>query len=264
MNGSAPTFVLIAEDTAHRQLAIVLTDRVVLARCEWLADFADPGREDLVDPALRGWQDFAGTEGGYVKWTRISELCRQHGVPRRHGLGLGLLRRNAEMGLRLMKLRRPLPSAVVLLCDADKHGAAALLESLNEGRRGDWPFQVAIGVCEPEAEAWYLNGYVPGSAEEERRLRELTQELGINPCARAEQLSSGRDQHKRSAKRVLGYLVEAEPAVAAAHQRARHGIRNTDMEKLRQRGSGTGLAAFLMELEERLAPCFGPLAPTAP
>ncbi len=64
-------------------------------------------------------------------------------------------------------------------------------------------FEVIIGAPDPKREAWVLNGFEPETPAEDKSLAELRQDLGFNPCERAERLRAKKDTAKRSAKRIL-------------------------------------------------------------
>lgn len=193
----------------------------------------------------RAWQ---GIEPGTTAtlWRRVKDLAQQHGV-RAHGR-FDASRRppDAQAGRRALLLVEKLRcgDVVVLVRDADDQPERytgldlARKESASKDR-------VVIGVASPEREAWLLAGFVPNNANEQQTLDAERQRLGFDPTLYPERLG-GRG--KRDAK------VALENVTSGRHDRERICIEETPLATLRLRGEGSGLAAFLAEVEQRLGP----------
>jgi hypothetical protein len=192
----------------------------------------------------------------YLKWTSMKDLARtQHIVA--HGFVGGAPRKPdaamAEQALRLLATRESPPSAVILTRDMDKESQRR--EGFEQARSsvGGWPFEVVIGVADTKRECWILAGYEPRHDAERGRLERERQELGFDPRSAAEQLTASEKGARRDAKRVLDALTGGDRA------REDSCIEEPPLSVLAQRGKTTGLAAYLLEIEERLVPMFEPV-----
>lgn len=107
------------------------------------------------------------------------------------------------------------------------------------------PDRVAIGVANPEREAWHIAGFCPCAPEEHAALRAERQRLGFDPTERSHQL---RGEGKRSAKLALRALTHDD------RDRERRCLTEPTLEMLSARGSGNGLADFLVEVRDRVVP----------
>ncbi len=87
-----------------------------------------------------------------------------------------------------------------------------------------------------------LNGFEPETPAEDKSLAELRQDLGFNPCERAERLRAKKDTSKRSAKRIVGVLTKD------SYEREKKCWRETALEILEERGEATGLRDYLEEV----------------
>jgi hypothetical protein len=142
--------------------------------------------------------------------------------------------------------------AVILVWDMDSQGddrpagvAAARDEALEWAR-----FQIICGFPDPEREAWVLAGFDPCDDQERQRLHALHRDLGFSPVHAADRL---RDQTKggpRDIKRVLDLLTDG------VRDRESRCWAEPPLAVLRERGSSTGLAAFLDEIETALPRLF--------
>lgn len=248
--------VLICEGSGDDADLRAVTWSVLRAAHAWLKDFDDPA--DAGYP----WVEFDGAR--FLKWSRVKELCDRQGVPRVHGLNHGL---GYSMARRPLNLLSVLPDAdaanglrVVMVHDSDGE-QVAWTDSLTRardtwlaeelGRRKPLDVDAAIGVAHPEHEAWKLAVFAPRTDAEQERLRELQQQLGLDPTRSPEALSSGRSTHRRDAKRVLDRLLAGD-----AERRAGL-LRDASVVELIERGWNCGLALFVAELTRRVAPIGG-------
>ena len=137
---------------------------------------------------------------------------------------------------------------VLLICDSDgdeKERRSGLTQARTAELNGpSWPFGIVIGLPHPMAEAWVLAGFEPQDAAELKRLAELTQEIGRNPCFYSHEL--GNKSSPRDIKRILKILTN--------HDGERQAIcwQQAPLSSLRERGQNNGLAAYLTEIDERI------------
>lgn len=239
---TAPAYVLavVCEAPADREIATGLADRVLSREVDWI----DSDSLDL----HRRWQ---GLEPGssHLEWHWIRNLMRQFGneVPHGHGGFDGKL--NAHEARRaLLLLVRANPDAVVLLRDTD--GDDRRRQDFGQVRESyPWPFRVILGLAHSKRECWVLAGFQPQTPAEKKALARLRQELGFDPCAKAEGLDSSSAGSRRDARRVLTALIQSP-------DRERACWADADLGSLATRGRGTGLAEYLEEVRTRLAPLF--------
>ena len=107
---------------------------------------------------------------------------------------------------------------------------------------------VIVGIADKMREAWVLNGFIPRWEAEKKTLQNLKTALSFDPTREAERLRAAKPSDLRHPKRVLSELTAADAGRQACCWL------ETPLDELRQRGAGTGLAKFLDELRNRLAP----------
>jgi hypothetical protein len=73
--------------------------------------------------------------------------------------------------------------------------------------------------------------------------------LGFDPTREGHRLTSGDESAPKDAKATLRALCEAD--------RRREVLKQVDLSTAETRGATVGLAAFLQEIDERVAPAFG-------
>lgn len=143
---------------------------------------------------------------------------------------------------------------VLLIRDSDgyEERRLGLTQARNTTTGTSWPFRIAIGLAHPKREAWVLAGFEPHDAAEQRRLAELRQEIGCDPCMKSHELTARTKGSKRDIKRVLDRLTAGEITREVACWQ------ETSLDRLRQRGQHNGLAAYLAEIDEHLVPLLTP------
>jgi len=160
----------------------------------------------------------------------------------------------AQKALWLLRASADLPDAVVMLRDDD--GDVRRKEGLEQARRhAKLDVPIMLGVAHLKREAWVLAGFEPQNDDEGARLKRHRKELGFDPREKADQLTAGPDDAKRSARRVLKALTDGNL------NRERDCWRETDLDVLERRGQGTGLAAYLEEVRTHLTPLFRKASP---
>jgi hypothetical protein len=139
--------------------------------------------------------------------------------------------------------------AVILVWDMDQQGEArrAGLAQAREEADASGRFRVVLGCPDPEREAWVLAGFEPEDDAERERLAEERRALGFCPCEEAHRLRDGEDRAPRSPKRVLRDLTGGGEA------REARCWEDATLDRLRARGGGSGLSAFLDEVREHVA-----------
>lgn len=239
-------FAVVHEARADFETATELADRVLL---EALGDWLD---EDLL-VYQRTW--LGESNGGErLSWKAIPRLAMEAGV-RSHG------HFNGESALPDAAMAR---RAILYLCEefADLDGIVLIRDQddeperrggLEQAREHDHSGMViVIGLATVERESWVISGFEPQGDNEAARLQTERTTLGFNPCERSHELTACKDDSaKRSSKRVLRALCGDD------HDRERQCWHDTSLATLRQRGADNGLADYLAEVRDRLAPLIG-------
>lgn len=241
------SLAVVCEARADYETACALADRVLCAEVEWIS------AEVLGE--YRRWRGFAEAES-FLTIQHVPALARQKNILSRGKFDGNPLAPDEHLGRRaflLLYTLQPLPDAVLLIRDDDRQTERR--RGLEQARK--WAAEklhglntIVLGLAHPKRECWVLAGFVPKDEREQGLLDAVRQELGFNPCVKAEELTAKHDRDVRSAKRVLSVLTcanadrEAECWVSAS------------LDILRQRGENTGLADYLEELRSQLVPLF--------
>jgi hypothetical protein len=144
--------------------------------------------------------------------------------------------------------------AVVLIRDTDQQRDERPdgVEAARSAARQWAPFQIICGFPDPEREAWVLAGFDPCDDAERARLEELHRDLGFSPVLDAHRLRDKSAGAPRNIKRVLRVLAGHDP------DREERCWTEPPLATLRARGTDTGLAAFLAEIDAVLLPLLDP------
>jgi hypothetical protein len=115
--------------------------------------------------------------------------------------------------------------------------------------------EIIIGTADRMREAWVLNGFIPSNAnqKEQETLEKIKIKLSFDPCEEAHRL---RSNSREEPERVRNPKVVLEELTGDDRLREQQCWEETRLELLQQRGSNTGLAAYLKEIEQRLIPIF--------
>lgn len=222
-----------------------------------------PWLDGLMADAVR-WQGETAAEP-YLRWKHVRSRAREKADTIRVPLGkfqgapAAPDAAVARRALRLLRASPNRPDAVLLLRDDDND--ASRLLGLNQARAevellGSPEYgRIVIWVAHSKRECWALHGFEPRDDGERDRLRVLTEELTFCPVTQPHRLNDRHDHERRSAKRVLRILVGDD------HERERACWADTLLATLRERGTTTGLAAYLGEVERGLVPLFAPHPP---
>jgi hypothetical protein len=244
MSEPSYAFGVVCEARADQLTACGIADRALAAKVDWLAP-------EVRDTIYR----WAGVnplpEERFVRWQKVREELGSRGLKSIFGHFGGEAGRPdafiARQALLLFASLDSQPDAVVLVRDSD--GDPTRREGLEQARSTfPWPFKVVIALAEPKREAWVLAGFEPGNADEEARLRRLTERLSVDPVRKSHTLDAREHGAKTDIKRALHDLIPDD------WDRERQCFEETPLDVLEQHGQENGLAAFLEEVRERLVP----------
>lgn len=245
------SFVVVCEARADKDTAAGFADAVFRAEL---------GLSQAQVETKRRWQGL-GAADDYLKWSNLKNLVQQrlshvqahvfHGHFRGEPGGPDAFVARRAL-LVLLYIGAP-ADAVFLIKDDDRESERrrGLEQARDEARdKHGVRAPIAIGLAHPEREAWVLTCFVPRSDRERRTLDELTSSLSFSPVQQPERLN-GEPGEPRDIKRVLAALTNGDEG------RERRCWEEADVEELKRRGTGTGLAAYLQEVEQRVVPLLG-------
>lgn len=225
---------LACEDDAHEACITTLCDRVLIECADWLMP------EHLV--LYRCWK----------KREKItSAVVRAKGGRRRYSLhgGFGVDGRSPEALLvraQLVIWTESGFSGVAFVgrdLDGDPSRRAAWSTAMNTGA---WAFSVIFAGFQPEAEAWLVAAFSPNTDEKRRLHADATAQLGFDPVARADTLTSTDTGSPIDAKSVCSRLLPSD----------RYLVLQRPLDELRSVCPGVGLPALLEDVENVLVPRF--------
>jgi hypothetical protein len=248
---------MFCEAPADFQLASGLVDRVLRELAPaWVADnFESP-------EVIRTWQPdgFGRTYFDIHDLNRYMDRLQIRGVRGhfngRPGRAGGAMARKAFLIAHAVTRTAPDKpiDAVVLVWDMDEQrdertqGVEAARDEAQRWAR----FQIVCGYPDPEREAWVLAGFEPCDDDEKRRLDALHRDLGFSPVHHAAQLRDRRKGALRDIKRVLEVLT------GGITDRESRCWTEPSLATLRDRGTVTGLTAFLEDLEAAIPRLLAP------
>lgn len=241
-------FAVVHEARADFQSSTELADRVLCESIDWLDD-------DII-VHQRNWTELA--HNGYrLSWTGIPKLALEAGItPMGHFSGEPGLPDAAAARRAILFLRNEFPDLKAILLIRDRDDQPDRRGGLEQARGQDHTgIAIVVGLAVVERECWVLSGFEAQDEEESARLQEERTKLGFNPCERSHELTACKDdQANRSPKRVLRHLSGGDWA------RERQCWQNTSLHLLRERGVENGLATYIQEIRDRLAPLIGHVA----
>jgi hypothetical protein len=234
-------FVVVCEAAPDFETATQLADRVVCGDVKWL-------EPEILD-SLRQWRnEIKG--GARLYWRSIRNFADDANI-HIHGHFQGIPGEpdaaSARFAIRVALHHYPSAAAILLIRDTDNQPSR--VHGLNQARQahGDQP-PIVIGAAKTKRECWHLAGFEPLDEDETALLMAERKGLGHCPCEQSHELTASHETDPRSAKRVLRVLTNGE------YDRQRTCISETSLDKLKQRGSGNGLAEFLNEVSNKLSP----------
>lgn len=244
--------VAFCEAPADFRIASDLIDRVLREEgSSWVLDVMDAAPDEI-----RSWRrDGEGRE--FFDIHKVRDYAREFSVRVPHGHFDGrpgaagaLMARTVFSIVRALARTGETVDGVVVIWDMDdqpKSRRDGLEQARTEAR--SWAtFRIILGCPDPMREAWVLCGFEPDGEDEHVRLSELRQELGFSPEIAAHLLTAKDKQAKRSARRVLGQLTNADRV------REESCWKETPLDTLRARGEAAGLRAYLVEIKQHLVP----------
>ncbi len=249
-----PEFLVVAEGETDARMVQLLAERVFLEESPaWVHEqCAEEVPEWIREHYLPKWYASA-PDSVCVTWRAVKQFSRdqrfrqafghnQAGQPR--GIYYAQAR-NALFFLSQLRKTRRIDALIWVVDLDDQPERRAGLQQAREEILGQ--VFIALATPFPKQEAWVLNGLICAEGEEET-LAALRQELGFDPCHKAEALQAKDETAKRSAHRVVRALI------GESRERKEKCWTDTPLTILRERGSATYLNAFLDETKEILFP----------
>jgi hypothetical protein len=249
-----PEFLAVAEGETDARMVQLLAERIFMEEGhDWVRQQCAEEVPDWVrEHYLPKWHAPEPNSIG-VTWRMVKQFSRENrfrqafghneaGKPR--GIYYAQARNALFFLSRLRKERRI--DAMVWVVDLDDEPERR--DGLNEARKeAENQVVIALATPNPKQEAWILNGLIC-EGNEEQVLEALRQELGFDPCHKAEELQAKDKTAKRSAHRVVRSMI------GESRERKEKCWTQTPLSTLRERGAATYLNAFLDEVKERLLP----------
>lgn len=243
-------FAVVYEAAADFRTATELADRVLV---EVTDDWLD---EDQL-PYQREWIGTVPVEHG-LTWKNIKQLAAAARIRPHHGHFNGEPgfpdAAAARRAIDYLIETQPQLDAIVLIRDRDDQPDRR--KGLEQARSQDASgVPIVIGLAVVEREAWAVCGFDPQDEAETTLLEEERTRLGFPPHLESHELTAGKDDTAtRSPKRVLQVLSGGD------FDRERRCWAETPLDRLRERGGENGLADYLKEVQDRLAPLLGHVA----
>lgn len=251
---------IFCEAKADFETTATLLDRLLCERATWVTDLLPHHPE-----AVRRWvHDSAGRP--FFDLHNWLEEARSRGIRTRRGrFGATPARPGAVMARHVFLLAThehatdPI-DAVVLVWDADgkaEERDPGVKQAIQEATETPMPFTIVFGLADRMREAWILAGFEPETPAEQAALRAETKALGFAPNREPHRLQDSTKGELRHAKRALEALTAGDPL------RESRCLTEPPLEALRSRGEGSGLRAFLDELDTRVVVPFVTSRPAA-
>jgi hypothetical protein len=241
-------FAVVHEAEADFHTATELADRVLMEAIDWLDEYQ-----------IAYQREWVGTvPGGHrLTWKTIAKLARETGI-RAHNVPFGEPHKSDAAAARraILYLKEAIPGLKAILLIRDQDNDPERRIGLEQARGQDHGGMViVVGLAVVTREAWVISGFDPQDGEETARLEAERQVLGFDPRLKSHELTAhGDDQATRSPKRVLWRLSGDN------RERERSCWTDTPLERLRKWDGENGLAAYLHEVRDRLAPLIGYIA----
>jgi hypothetical protein len=239
------SIAIVYEAPRDFQTATELADRVLIEAVDWLDEHHLAHQREWVSSSETGTP---------LTWKAIKALAHEAGIKARgHFKGEPGLADAAAARRAIRYLRKTLPGLKAIVLVRDRDDQPSRRKGLDQARESEpREIVIVIGLAIVEREAWVISGFEAQNDDELSRLRQAGESLGFDPCERSHDLKDHKCESAcRSAKRVMQLLVGSDcERESACWQR-------TALKVLRQRGQNNGLALYLQEVRERLAPLFG-------
>lgn len=250
-------FVVIVESSADARTATKLAERVLVDKVDWLEpeqlqySFRWSGLQENTEHSC--WKDIhaivdAAKKSGF-------RLPRYIGhSPGKSLKADGAASRKILMLVSFLQKTRQI-KAVIFIRDLDNQPERRtnIEQARLEHIKGQPQLEIIIGTANPKREAWVLNGFISSNQEEEQVLKDITTKLSFDPCKESHRLRSNSGEEP---ERIRNSKVVVEMVTGGKMEREQQCWEETPLEHLRKRGVDTGLAAYILEIEERLTPIF--------
>lgn len=250
-------FIVIVESSADARTATKLGDRILVETVEWL-------EPDTLEHLFR-WSGLEeNTE--YSCWKDIGSILenfKEQGLRLPRFIGRGRygsppLKADGASSIKVLNLIRFLQktrpiNAVIFIRDLDNQPERregieqARSQQINEPPH----LEIIIGTADRMRESWVLNGFIPRNDREIQILEQIKIELNFDPCEESHRL---RSSDKSGPERIRNPKIVVEKLTGGDLERERFCWEETSLDILKTRGVKTGLTAYLIEIEERLAP----------
>jgi hypothetical protein len=238
-------FAAVHEASADFETATELADRVLCEAIDWL------------DEELLAYQrTWLGESTGRQRltWKGMRQLALDAGITAMgHFDGEPGLPDAAAARRAILFLRNEFPDLAAIVLVRDQDDQPERRDGLEQARNHDrGKIAIVVGFAVVERESWVICGFDPHDDAESACLEAEHRRLGFDPRFRSHELTACKDDRAtRSPKRVLRELSRDD------RDRERRCWRETALAILWERGAENGLAAYLDEVRERLAPLIG-------
>jgi hypothetical protein len=244
-------FIVVVEDIADTRTATKLAERVLVEKVDWLEHeqlqylFKWSGLEENTKHSC--WKDIKS----------ITERAKESGIKLSLTRGKGI-KADGAASIKILNLIRILQrnrqiKAVLFIRDLDNQPERregieqARLEHINRVPK----LEIIIGMADRMLEAWVLNGFIPLNEKEKQSLVAIKKQLNFDPCEESHRLRSNSFEEPERARNPKIVLAELTNDSRLREQQC---WEDSSLELLQQRGSNTGLTAYLQEIEQRLIP----------
>lgn len=222
-------FAMVCEGPSDQRTASELADRVLQAHCnDWLTS-------DVLD-SIRRWRGTTSEEP-YLPWTRVKDEAAKAGI-KVHGFGYGgqSMKPDEATATKAIRVLSRIAKLDAILLIRDTDGRTERREGLEQARDASkLNVPIVLGIAHPKREAWVLSGFIPKDEEERQRHATIREKHGMNPDPK----------------------VVVENLFGGDYHRERSCWAETALDVLEKEGVNNGLADYLHDIRQRLAPMVG-------
>ncbi len=256
-----PEFVVVAEHETDARMSFFLANQIFQTEGPaWMDKGYLPRWVNLRGESYPVVTDAEPPPPKCTKWTEVKAMAGGIKLQRNlrrdsNGQAAGFdYAQGRKAAFLFNQLRQTQPvDALILVRDLDDQPQRRT--SLEQARRDHPEIITVLATPNPKQEAWVLNLFEP-TDEEQPLLEHLRENLGFDPCHKAEELSAKDDTAKRSAKRVVKELTgdNRERKERCWTETALSVLGDDD----HPRGKETYLKAYLNEVRQHLLPILDP------
>jgi hypothetical protein len=142
----------------------------------------------------------------------------------------------------------------------DRAVLAAVAQHLPDLDRPSAPRPIVLAIAHPEAESWFVLGFVPTHEAERQRHGELVRALGFDPVTAPHRLTARPNDAATDAKRVLCGLLWGHHRAKAAGREQLPELLSRCLPAaaiIEAHGAACGIRAFVADVRHWLSPRFG-------